>query len=134
MSAYHPVYEPEFQQQMVDVVQSGRTWIEVTCEFGCTNQSIRNWVAQSSVARATEREFEGDVVPLLIQEAGPRNHSTRTPQPQQLAAFLLSAWCATVPRISVPSALPQSLRRLVLPTLSKRCGKFAGGAGDGIAA
>jgi transposase len=49
MSKYQPVYRPEFRQQMVELVQSGRTPIELAREFGCTDQSIRNWVAQAAI-------------------------------------------------------------------------------------
>lgn len=49
MSKYQPVYLPEFRQQMVELVQSGRTPIELAREFGCTDQSIRNWVAQAAI-------------------------------------------------------------------------------------
>jgi len=37
MSKYQPVYRPEGPQQMVELVQSGRTPIELAREFGCTD-------------------------------------------------------------------------------------------------
>ena len=49
MSKHQPVYRPEFRQQMVELVQSGRTPIELAREFGCTDQSIRNRVAQAAI-------------------------------------------------------------------------------------
>lgn len=40
-------YRPEFRQQMVELVQAGRSPQELAAEFEPTAQSIRNWVAQS---------------------------------------------------------------------------------------
>ena len=46
-------YAPEFRRQMVDLVHSGRTPVELAREFEPTAQSIRNWLAQCvSVTRA----------------------------------------------------------------------------------
>ena len=40
-------YSPEFRQQMVDLVRSGRTAEELSREFEPSAESIRNWVRQS---------------------------------------------------------------------------------------
>jgi transposase len=40
-------YPPEFRQQMVDLVRTGRTPEELSREFEPTAQSISNWVAQA---------------------------------------------------------------------------------------
>ena len=40
-------YRPEFRQQMVELVQAGRSPQELAAEFEPTAQSIRNWVAQT---------------------------------------------------------------------------------------
>ena len=40
-------YPPEFRQQIVDLVRSGRNPEELASEFGPSGQAIRNWVAQA---------------------------------------------------------------------------------------
>jgi transposase len=40
-------YSSEFRQQMVELVQSGRTPEELSREFEPSAESIRNWVRQS---------------------------------------------------------------------------------------
>ena len=40
-------YPPEFRQQMVDLVRSGRSPGSLAREFEPSDQTIRNWVAQS---------------------------------------------------------------------------------------
>lgn len=48
MAKTRPPYPAEFRQQMVDLVQAGRTPAELAREFGCTAQSIINWVGQAA--------------------------------------------------------------------------------------
>ncbi len=46
MGRTRPPYPPEFRQQMVELVRAGRTPRELGREFGCCDQTIRNWVRQ----------------------------------------------------------------------------------------
>ena len=43
-----PPYPAEFRDQMVELVQAGRTPAELSREFGVTAQSIAAWVAQAA--------------------------------------------------------------------------------------
>ena len=42
-------YAPEFRQQMIELVRTGRTPTELSREFGCTAQTIANWVGQAAI-------------------------------------------------------------------------------------
>ena len=42
-------YPPEFRQQMVELVRTGRTPDELAAEFEPSAQTIRNWVSQSEI-------------------------------------------------------------------------------------
>jgi transposase len=42
-----PRYTPEFRQQMVELQLRGRTFAELSQEFGVTSWTIRNWVKQA---------------------------------------------------------------------------------------
>ena len=51
MPKSHRPYPAEFRQQMMELVGAGRNPEELSREFGCTAQSIRNWVAQAAIDR-----------------------------------------------------------------------------------
>ena len=42
-------YAPEYRRQMVELVRTGRTAEELSREFECSAQAIRNWVRQSDL-------------------------------------------------------------------------------------
>lgn len=46
-----PPYPAAFRQQIIELVSSGRSPAELAREFGCTAQTIANWVAQSAIDR-----------------------------------------------------------------------------------
>ena len=43
-----PPYPAEFRKQMVELVRAGRAPADLSREFGCSDQAIRNWVAQQA--------------------------------------------------------------------------------------
>ena len=49
MPKSHAPYAPEFRQQMIELVHAGGNPEELSDEFGCSAQSIRNWVAQAAI-------------------------------------------------------------------------------------
>lgn len=48
MAMSRPPYPAEFRQRMVELVQAGHTPAEPAHEFGCTAQSIVNWVGHAA--------------------------------------------------------------------------------------
>lgn len=42
-----PAYPPEFRQKMVDLVRSGRTYGDLSKEFGVSHPAIRDWVKKA---------------------------------------------------------------------------------------
>lgn len=42
-------YAAEFRRQMVELVRAGKTPTELSREFGCSAQSIANWVARAAI-------------------------------------------------------------------------------------
>ena len=51
MSATKPPYPAEFRQQIIELVSAGRSPAELAREFGCTAQTIANWVGQEPIGR-----------------------------------------------------------------------------------
>ena len=47
MAKTHAPYAPEYQQKMVELALAGRSAGERIAEFGCSAQTIRNWVRQA---------------------------------------------------------------------------------------
>lgn len=51
MPSTKPPYAPQFREQMVELVRVGRKPSELAKEFGCSEQSIANWVARAASGR-----------------------------------------------------------------------------------
>ncbi len=49
MPRSRPPYPPEFREQIVELAKTGRTPSELSREFGCSAQTITNWVAQAAI-------------------------------------------------------------------------------------
>ena len=49
MPKSRPPYPAEFRQQIVELARAGRTPAELSREFGCTAQTITNWVGQAAI-------------------------------------------------------------------------------------
>ena len=58
-------YAPEYRQQMVELVRTGRTAQELSREFECSPQAIRNWVRQ---AELDEGRRSGDLTTVERDE------------------------------------------------------------------
>jgi transposase-like protein len=50
-------YPAEFRQQIIELARAGRTPAELSNEFGCSAQTVTNWVAQAANARPAESFF-----------------------------------------------------------------------------
>jgi transposase-like protein len=57
MQKARPQYDPEFRQTILELLHSGRMLKSLAEEFGCTEQSIRNWQRQGG--RAVRERKEG---------------------------------------------------------------------------
>ena len=49
MPRTHPPYPPDFREQILALVQAGRTVQELAKEFEPTAQTIRNWIVQNEL-------------------------------------------------------------------------------------
>lgn len=48
MAKSRPPYPAAFREQIIELVQAGRTPAELSREFGCSAQTVSNWVAQAA--------------------------------------------------------------------------------------
>jgi transposase len=67
MPKTRPPYPPEFRQQMVELVRAGRNPVELSREFPCSAQTIRNWVGQAA-ADAGKPRAGNNVLPTAERE------------------------------------------------------------------
>ena len=51
MPKTRPPYSAEFRQQIVELVRAVRSPAELSREFGCSAQTIANWVGQDAIDR-----------------------------------------------------------------------------------
>ena len=51
MPKTRPPYPAQFRQQMIELVGAGKSPAELGREFGCSAQTISNWVAQAAIDR-----------------------------------------------------------------------------------
>jgi transposase len=49
MPRSRPPYPAEFRQQIVELYRAGRTPRDLSREFGCTAQTVMNWVGQAAI-------------------------------------------------------------------------------------
>ena len=87
MPKTRPPYPPEFRQQMIELVNAGRTPAELSREFNVTAQTIANWVSQA--ARDAGKPLPGKWRPshraLCLHGTG-RGHAVfGAQQPQAIA-------------------------------------------------
>jgi len=48
MPRTRPPYPAEFRQQIIELARAGKTPAELSREFGCTAQTIANWIGAAS--------------------------------------------------------------------------------------
>ncbi len=48
MPRTRPPYPAEFRQQIIELARTGKTPAELSREFGCTAQTIANWIGAAS--------------------------------------------------------------------------------------
>jgi transposase len=51
MPKTRPPYPAAFREQMIELVKTGRSPAELSREFGCSAQTISNWVGQEAIDR-----------------------------------------------------------------------------------
>lgn len=56
MPRTHPPYPPDFREQILALVQAGRTVQELAKEFEPTAQTIRNWIVQNELDSRASQE------------------------------------------------------------------------------
>ena len=91
MARTRPAYPPEFRQQMVELVRSGRTPEELSREFEPTAQTIHNWLKQVDIDAGVRNDG------LTTEERGELRRLRREVKPLRVEREILkkaAAWFA----------------------------------------
>lgn len=86
-----PPYPPEFRQQIIELVRSGRTPEELSREFEPTAQTIHNWVRQAD--RDEGRRDDGPTTDEREELGRLRRENRRLKQEQEILKKA-AAWFA----------------------------------------
>lgn len=94
MARTRPPYAAEFRQQMVELVQAGRSPVELAREFGCTAQSIKNWVGQASIDNAAPGVPKAGLTTAEREELARLRRQLRQVQMERDILAKATAWFA----------------------------------------
>ena len=92
MPRSHPPYAPEFRRQMVELVRTGRTPVELAREFQSCDQTIRNWVRQAD--RNEGRREDGGLSTDEREELGRLRRENRQLREAREILKKAAAWFA----------------------------------------
>lgn len=94
MARTRPPYAVEFRQQMVELVRAGRTPAELAREFGCTAQSIKNWVGQALIDGAPPSAPKAGLTTVEREELVRLRRQLRQVQMERDILAKATAWFA----------------------------------------
>jgi transposase len=101
MSRSRPAYAPEFRQQILELVQAGRTPDELSKEYEPTAQTIRNWLKQAGIDSG-ERQ-DGPTTDEKAELARLRKENRRLRQEREILKKA-AAWFAQESNILPPKS------------------------------
>ncbi len=68
MPRSRPPYPAEFRQQIIELARAGRSPAELSREFGCTAQTIANWLGAASGAPHTTTKSSAEALSAAERE------------------------------------------------------------------
>ena len=94
MPTTKPPYPAEFRQQIIELVQAGRSPAELAREFGCIAQTIANWVAQSAIDRGKPLAGKDGLTSAEREELSRLRRETRQLKIEREILSKATAWFA----------------------------------------
>lgn len=94
MPKSHSPYPAEFRQQLIELVRTGRKPEELAREFGCTGQSIRNWVAQAAIDNGKPLPGKAGLTSAEREEVARLRRQVRQLQMERDILAKATAWFA----------------------------------------
>ena len=94
MPRTRPPYPAEFRQQMIELVHSGRTPSELAKEFGCSAQTVTNWVAQAAIDQGKPLPGKNGLTTLEREELNRLRREVRQLRQERDILSKAAAWFA----------------------------------------
>lgn len=102
MSKRRPAYPAEFQQQIVELAHAGRSVIELSREFGPSEQTIRNWLTRA--ARDADKPLKGGLSNKEREELARLRRENRQLKMERDILAKATAWFARKGDTSTPNS------------------------------
>ena len=94
MPKSRPPYPAEFRQQIIELARAGRTPAELSREFGCSAQTIINWVAQAAIDAGKPLPGKGGLSTAEREELSRLRRQVRQLQMERDILAKATAWFA----------------------------------------
>jgi transposase len=105
MPTSKPPYPAAFRQQMIELVESGRTPAQLSREFGVTAQTISNWVAQAAIDKGKPSTGKDALSSAEREELNRLRRENRRLQTERDILAKATAWfAARGEKTSTPSS------------------------------
>ena len=100
-----PPYPAAFREQMIELVKAGRSPEALAAEFGCSAQSIQNWLARSAIPTGASSAKPAGVTPAEREELVRLRREVRRLQMERDILAKATAWFANKDeKTSTPSS------------------------------
>ncbi len=87
-------YPAAFRQQIIELVQAGKSAKELSKEFGCCTKTILNWVAQASIAQEPKSSIKAGLNAVEREELSRLRRQVRQLQMERDILAKATAWFA----------------------------------------
>lgn len=105
MPTSHPPYPAAFREQMIELVKSGKTPAALAREFGCSAQTISNWVAQAAIDQGKPLPGKDGLTTAEREELNRLRRENRRLQTERDILAKATAWfAARGEKTSTPSS------------------------------
>ena len=94
MPKTRPPYPAEFREQIVELARAGRTPAELAREFGCSAQSVTNWIAQAAIDAGKPLPGEDGLSSVEREELARLRRENRRVQMERDILAKATAWFA----------------------------------------
>ncbi len=94
MPKSRPPYPAEFRQQIIELARAGRSSAELSREFGCSAQTIINWVAQAAIDAGKPLPGKGGLSTAEREELSRLRRQVRQLQMERDILAKATAWFA----------------------------------------
>jgi transposase len=87
-------YPSVFRQQIIELVQAGKSAQELSKEFGCCTKTIQSWVAQASIAQVPKSLVKAGLSATEREELSRLRRQVRQLQMERDILAKATAWFA----------------------------------------